>query len=244
MSVPSSEFRDWARLVGLPTAALPLARALGASRSTLQAQLLRGRVPEVQVVTAARAAGVAPAAALTAFDRYADLADLPIAPSTAEVLAQVELADALVALVGRQIDGSREALVGVHEWRDPPQPGSVRNWLDAVDPGALRATLAERWRIAPSNLSAAITSARLRPSQLIEISRIAGTSWTGGLAAAGILTLEEAGWRHGARPEALARLSDVDLNDLVADRLSAAQRDARRLAADRDAAHRIHDTLG
>lgn len=244
MSLPSGEFRAWAESVGLPTAALPLARALDVSRSTLQAQLLRGRVPEVQVVAAARVAGVAPADALTSFDRYADLAGRPTAPTPAEVLAQIELADALVVLLDRQAPGSRDALAGVRDQRDPPLPGSVRTWIDAVDPGGLRATLAERWRIAPSNVSAAINTPKLRPSQLIEIALIAGTSWTGGLAAAGVLTLEEAGWRRGARSDALTRLSDVDLNDLVAERLAAAQREARRLAADTEQAHRIQDTLG
>ena len=244
MSVPSGEFRAWAASVGLPAAALPLARALGVSRSTLQAQLLRGRVPEAQIVAAARVAGVAPVDALTAFDRYADLRGPTIEPTPAEVLAQVELADALVVLLDRQAPGARAALSGVRGMADPPLPGSVRQWIDAIDPGGLRATLAERWRMAPSNVSAAISASKLRPSQLVEIARIAGTSWTGGLAAAGVLTLEEAGWRRGARSDALTRLSDVDLNDLVADRLAAAQREARRLAADTEQAHRIQDTLG
>jgi hypothetical protein len=113
-----------------------------------------------------------------------------------------------------------------------------------VDPGHIRRDLAERLGIAPPNLSAQITSNKMRPRHLVEAARIANTSLTSGLAVGGVITLQEAGWPEGARSHAIMHLSAVTLNDLVQARLAAAQRGARRLAADSAEARRIEETLG
>ncbi len=241
MSVAAAAFKHWASTVDLPSAALPLARAIGVSRTTVQAQLLRGRVRENVVVAAARAVGMEPVVALSSFDEYAELHDSMRPPLPVEVLSQVTLTDATIELLRRR---SPAALSGVHVWEDPPQPDGLRTWIDAVDPGHIRRDLAERLGIAPPNLSAQITSNKMRPRHLVEAARIANTSLTSGLAVGGVITLQEAGWPEGARSHAITHLSDVALNDLVQARLAAAQRGARRLAADSAEARRIEETLG
>lgn len=244
MSVAASAFKRWAAGAGLPERTAPLARAAGVNRSTLSAQLLRGRVRESIVIAACRSAGLSPVEALSSFDEYDELSAGVRPPLHVEVLSQVTLTDAMVELLSRRDAGYGELLRPARQWQDPPQFDSVRNWLDAVDPGTIRQELGDRFGISPSNLATAITENKLRPRQLVEAARIANTSLTSGLAAAGVLTLAEAGWPEGARAHALSRLRDVALIELVQARLVGTHRGARRRAADLDAARRIQDTLG
>lgn len=241
MSVAAAAFKHWASTVDLPSAALPLARVIGVSRTTLQAQLLRGRVRENVVVSAARAVGMEPVVALSSFDEYAELHGSMRPPLPIEVLSQVTLTDASIELIRRR---NPAALSGLHAWEDPPQPDGLRTWIDSVDPGHIRRDLAQRLGVAPPNLSAQITSNKMRPRHLVEAARIANTSLTSGLAVGGVITLQEAGWPEGARSHAITHLSAVALNELVQARLAAAQRGARRLAADSAEARRIEETLG
>lgn len=241
MSVPAAAFKQWVSNVDLPSAALPLARAIGVSRTTVQAQILRGRVRETVVVAAARAVGMEPVVALSSFDEYVDLHSSMRPPLPVEVLSQVTLIDATIELIRRK---NPAALSELHVWEDPPQQDGLRTWIDAVDPGHIRRDLAERLGIAPPNLSAQITANKMRPRHLVEAARIANTSLTSGLAVGGVITLQEAGWPKGARSHAVMHLSAVALNDLVQARLAAAQRGARRLAADSAEARRIEETLG
>lgn len=244
MSVGASAFRRWAVEVGLPESMAPLARAVGMGRTTLSAQLLRGRVREVVVIQASRTLGLDPVESLSAFDEYGELASGVRPPLHVEVLSQVTLNDAMAELLARRDDRYGSLLRPPRQWEDPPQHDSVRNWLDAVGPGTIRQTLSERFAVSPSNLATAITENKLRPRQLVEAARIAQTSSTSGLAAAGVLTLAEAGWPDGAREYALGRLRDVALIELVQARLAGTLRGARRRAADQDAAQRIQSTLG
>jgi len=244
VSVSATAFKSWASTAGLPSGALPLARMIGVNRTTVQAQLLRGRVRETTVIAAARAVGVEPVVALSSFDEYDDLHRNTQPPLPVEILSQVTLTDASVELLRRRNATYGDAVAAVHIWEDPPQPDGLRTWIDAVDPGHIRRDLAERLGIAPPNLSAQITANKMRPRHLVEAARIASTSLTSGLAVGGVITLQEAGWPDGARAHALTHLSDVALNDLVQARLAAAQRGARRLAADSAEARRIEETLG
>ncbi len=244
MSVAATAFKHWLSTVDLPTGAFPLARAIGLNRTTVQAQLLRGRVREAVVVAAARAVGVKPVAALSTFDEYAELERQMKPPLPIEVLSQITLADATIELLSRRNRAYADAIAPVRVWEDPPQPDGLRTWIDAVDPGNIRRELAERVGIARPNLSAQITANKMRPRHLVEAARIADTSSTSGLAVGGVITLAEAGWPDGARDHALTHLSPVALNDLVQARLASAQRSARRLAADSAEAHRIEETLG
>lgn len=244
MSVAAVAFRHWASTVDLPSGALPLARMIGVNRTTVQAQLLRGRVREAVVIAAARAVSVEPVVALSSFDEYNDLHRGMRPPLPVEILSQVTLTDASVELLRRRNATYGDAIAAVQIWEDPPQPDGLRTWIDAVDSGHIRRELAERLGIAPPNLSAQITANKMRPRHLVEAARIASTSLTSGLAVGGVITLQEAGWPDSARSHAVTHLSDVALNDLVQARLAAAQRGARRLAADSAEARRIEETLG
>jgi len=244
VSVAATAFKHWASTVGLPSGALPLARQIGISRSTIQAQLLRGRVREGVVVAAARVVGIAPVVALSSFDEYDDLHLKMRPPLPIEVLSQIALTDAVVELLTRRNKAYAAAIEPLQVWEDPPLPDGLRLWVDAVDPGHIRRELADRLGMAPPNLSAQITSNRMKPRHLLEAARIANTSLTSGLAVGGVITLEEAGWPADARSRAITRLPDVALNDLVQSRLASAQRGARRLAADSAEARRIEEILG
>lgn len=244
MSLPAAAFKRWAAGAGLPAGTATLSRAIGVGRTTLQAQLLRGRIEESVVIAAARSTGQDPIAALSTFDEYEDLQRGTLPPLPAEVLSQITLTDALVELIDRQNPQYGAALRPIHRWQDPPQPDSVRAWIASVDAGHIRRALSERLGIAPPNLSAQITANKLKPRHLVEAARIANTSLLSGLAAGGVITLREAGWPEGARSHAITHLRDVDLNELVQARIASAQRGARRAASDTDAAHRIQETLG
>jgi hypothetical protein len=244
VTVSAIAFKQWATDAGLPVGAAPLARLIGVSRTTLQAQFLRGRLHESIVVSAAREVATDPVVVLATFDPYEDLLQSVMPPTPREILSQVTLVDAVVELVSRSNEQYAAALSPVHRWEDPPQPDSIRNWIDAIDPGDLRRELATRIGMAPSNVSTAITANKLKPRALVEAARIAGTSSLTGLAAGGLLTLQEARWPDDARRASISALAIVDLNELVQARLSSSQRAARRLAADAESARRIEESLG
>lgn len=244
MSVGAAEFKSWAASVGLPSAVLPLAKTIGVKRTTIHAQLLRGRVREAIVVTAARAVHVDPVAALSSFEEYNDLQHGIRSPLLIEVLSQITLTDAMLELIRRRNKIYGAAHGAIQIWEDPPQPDGLRTWIDAVDTGHIRRDLADHLGIAASQLSVQIVTNKMPPPHLVEAARIAKTSLTSGLAAGGVLTLEEAGWPEGVRSNAITHLPDVALNDLVRDRLATVQHGARRLAADSAEAHQIEETLG
>ncbi|ALD14372.1 hypothetical protein GW571_15215 (plasmid) [Clavibacter capsici] len=244
MSVSASAFKRWAAESTLPSATSPLAQVIGIGRMTLQRQLVSGRVREETVIAAARAGGMSPVTALSAFEEYEGLERGMKPPSPAEVLSQVTLDDASVALLRRR-GGRAAALLGDGgSWEDPPQPNGLKAWIDAVDPGGIRLQLAERLGMSPQQLSREITGNGMRPRHLIEAARLAHTSLTSGLAVAGVVTLQEAGWSADARDQVVSRLSEVELIELVQARLATAHRAARRRAYDDAAARRIEENLG
>lgn len=244
MSLPAAAFKLWASRAGLPSTGAAMARTIGISRTTLQTQLIRGRVHETVLIAAARALHMDPVAALAEFSDYDDLHRGMRPPLPVEVLSQVGLDDALVELVRRRNPSYGDALAAVHVWQDPPLPDGLRTWIDAVDPGSIRRTLSERIGVALPNLSTMITANKVKPRHLVEAARIADVSLVSGLAAGGMITLAEAGWPEGARAHALQHLPDVALNDLVTARIAATQRGARRIQTDHDEARRIEETLG
>ncbi|MGC5172042.1 hypothetical protein ACLQ2Q_15455 [Microbacterium sp. DT81.1] len=244
MSVAAGAFRQWAAHAGLPGNTAAIAQVIGLARPTLQKQFIRGRVQEGVVIRAARALRLDPVGVLSQFPEYADLGAGVRPPLAVEVLSQVTVDDALLELLRRRRPDNGQTLATMQTWPEPPIPDGLRQWIDAVDPGDLRRTLAGRMAIAPSNLSAQITTNKVAPRALVEAARIANTSLVSGLAVAGVVTLDEAGWTRNARAAAMTQLRDSALHDLVTSRIAAAQRAARRLEADEEAAQRIRDTLG
>jgi len=116
VSVAAAAFKHWASTVDLPSGALPLARAIGVNRTTVQAQLLRGRVREAVVIAAARAVGVEPVVALSSFDEYDELHREMRPPLPVEILSQVTLTDASIELLRRRNTAYGDAIAAVHLW--------------------------------------------------------------------------------------------------------------------------------
>lgn len=244
MPVDASAFRRWATTAELPRNTAALARAIGIPRPTLQKQLIRGRVQEAVVIAASRAIGSKPVEVLSRFAEYPNLIDGVRPPLPAEVLSQIAMDDLFLEWLRRRQPVNARALATMQTWPTPPLADGLRQWIDAVDPGDLRRTLAQRLAVAPANLSTLITTNKLSPQGLVEAARIANTSSVSGLAVTGLLTLEEAGWTDAARQEAVLLLRDSALLDLITSRVNAAQRSARRADAEEVAARRIQDTLG
>ncbi|RII94852.1 hypothetical protein [Clavibacter californiensis] len=244
MSVSAAAFKRWAAESALPAATLPLAKEIGVGRMALQRQLVSGRIREETVIASARAVGIHPVGALSTFEEYGDLHRGVKAPSIDEVLSQITLDDASAALLRRR-GGRHAALLGEEQtWEDPPQPNGLKAWIDAVDPGGIRLQVAESLGMSPQQLSRDITANGMKPRHLIEVARLAHTSLTSGLAVAGVVTLQEAGWPADARDQAVGHLSEVELMELVQARLASAHRVARRRADDEAAARRIEENLG
>lgn len=244
MSVSSTAFKRWLSAHDLPGGALPLANLVGVGRMTVHRQLVGGRVREGLVIAAARTAGLDPVAELSTFDEYDELQRGMRPPLPVEVVSQITLTDAMVEMMRRQNRTYGDLLAGVYAWQDPPQPDGLRCWIDAVDPGHLRRELADRLGMMQPQVSREITNNSMKPRHLVEAARLAHTSLTSGLAAAGVITLQEAGWPAAARSHEIKRLSDLALNELLQARLASAHRVARRRADDGQQARHIEDTLG
>lgn len=243
MPVETRPFRDWAASVNLPAGASELARALGVGRPTLQTQLLRGRVTENTVVAAARAASVSPVAALSYFDQYAELLAGMTTPTREEVLSQTTYIDVSIEVtdrLGGPMAGTRDRYV------EPPLPtvDGVRSWLNAVDPGEIRRTIAAEFKIPSQNISNLLAQNRLRPDLALYAAKVAGVSSTSGLVVTGLITPEEGGWPERARMMTLAGLTESELIAQLIDRGQFASRILTQALEDHAKAQKFRDTLG
>ncbi|HKU30284.1 hypothetical protein [Arthrobacter sp. NyZ413] len=240
MSLPSKAFQHWLHGIAPNTSTADVCRSSGVKRTTLAQQLVRGKVAESSLVSISRAFDVNPFDALAQFEAYAALRGTPVPPTDAELVSQVSTMDMLRAVVDRSEhpDGPRTLdLAGT------PHPGSVRNWVDAIDDGDLRHRVSDAVGIAPQNFSAYLTSNRLPPELALATSREAGVGPAGGLVASGLVTEAEAGWPSGARLDALNRLSDGELALLAGERLQAFGKSLRRQEHELDRTQRIWDNL-
>lgn len=227
MSVSAREFTEWLAIVGLPSGTSELSKQLQIKRTTLQNQRIRGRVPITTVIAAARAAQINPVTALSSFEPFAELAANQKPVTTIELLSQVSYTDAFVHLLSRIRAEFAHKLGGVAMG---PIPGtdSVRNWVDAIDSGDLRRQLSERTGISSSNLSAQLTENKLSPQLAILAAELSGVSSTSGFVVSGLITAAEAGWPMYGRENALSELGDVELLDLVSDRLVSLRRQTKK----------------
>jgi len=243
MAVDAREFRRWAESVGLPSAVATLARTLDVSRATLQAQFVRGRVAEQTVVTAARAAGTGPVAALSAFSDFAGLADRVTPPTVAELLSQTTYIDVSMEVVARIAGPLGE--VG-DRYPEPPLPtlDGVRSWFNAVDDGELRRRVSEAAGIVPQGLSTSLTDNKLRPQLAVLAADLAGVSAASGLVVTGLVTPEEGGWPAHARRGALAGLGELELIEHMTERSRHAARIVGRAVEEQARVQKFRDTLG
>lgn len=243
MSISARSFNEWLVTAGLPDGASNLSKLIGMKRTTLHNQRIRGRIAVPTVVAAARAAQLNPLEVLASFDPYTDLAKGNIPVTQAELLSQVSHVDALVHLMCR-IKADFARTLGTVEMETVPFDGSVKNWIDAIDPGNLRQQISKQHGIAASNLSAQLSENRLDPELAILASQIAGVSSSSGLVVSGVITAEEAGWPLYGRENALSELDDLALIDLVTDRLASLKRTTKKHLDAETATANYLETLG
>ncbi|MCC9144147.1 MULTISPECIES: hypothetical protein [unclassified Arthrobacter] len=231
MAVPARSFQSWRAVVAPGASNADLCRRTGIKRSTLGQQIVRGKVSEITVVRVARAYGKNPVEALSEFEEYSDLLGGPWRPSAAELISQVSYICILQVILSRATPSD-----GVGQgWPDLvryPHRNAIRSWFEAVDPGDLRQRLSAKTGVAPQNISAQLSAARLAPELAVEAARIAQASLPGGLVATGLVTADEAGWPPNGQEEALAALTDSELLFLARDRLDGAGKQLRKYEHD------------
>lgn len=244
MAVDARDFKRWAETVDLPSSVAALARAMGVSRPTVQAQFVRGRVSDQTIVLAARAAGVSPVHALSSFAIYEGLADRMKPPTMTEVLSQTTYIDTAVEVVER-LGGT---MVGARDrYPEPPLPtlDGVRSWFYAIDHhDDLRRRVSEASGMGAQNLSASLTDNKLRPDLAVLAADLAGVSSTSGLVVTGFIHSTEGGWPHDARKQALAALTELELVDHLTQRSRHASRILTQATEERAKMQKFRDTLG
>ena len=244
MTVSAREFDAWLDRVGLSTSSTEIGRLLNMRRSTIKTQRMRNRVSEEVVIGLARSSRLSPLESLAAFEPYHLLQHDQPPPTEAELLSQVTHTDLFAELLSRnRADMAR--LIGAHYELSPiPHADGVRNWIDAIDPGNLRAEMSHQSGIATTNLSTLLSENRLPPELALLASSIAGVSPIGGLVVSGLLTPQEGGWPVLGRENALNSLEDLKLIDLTDQRLKSLRRRIKRKTDAKTTAHALWETLG
>nr|WP_176705560.1 hypothetical protein [Arthrobacter sp.]AXV46689.1 hypothetical protein pA58H3_p75 [Arthrobacter sp.] len=243
MSISARSFNEWLATTGLPDGASQLSKLLGMKRTTLHNQRIRGRIAVPTVIAAARAAQLNPLDVLGTFEPYAALGQERTPVTDTELLSQVSYVDVLVHLMSRIRADFARTLGGV-AMSPIPFDDSVRNWIDAIDPGSIRQHISEHGGIALSNLSSQLAENRLDPELAILASQFAGVDSSSGLVVSGLVTDREAGWPLYGRENALSELGDVELIDLVSARLASLRRKTKKQVDADDAAVNYLESLG
>lgn len=244
MTVSAREFDAWLNRVDLPTSSTEIGRLLNMRRSTIKAQRMRNRVNEEVIVGLARYFQLPPLHSLASFEPYQALQHNQPSPTSVELLSQVTHTDLFAEMLSRN-RADMAVLIGAHYELSPiPHTDGVRNWIDAIDPGNLRADLSHQSGIATTNLSTLLSENRLPPELALLASSIAGVSLIGGLVVTGLLTPQEGGWPPLGRENALNALEDLQLIDLTDQRLKSLRRRIKRKTDVKDTAHALWETLG
>lgn len=243
MALSAQEFNGWLLAHHLPNGTSDLAKLLGLNRATLNKQRLRGRVSEAIVVGIARAAKINPVTALSEFEQYRGLTEGIQPPTDAELLSQMTYVDVTVELLKRSRADIARRLAD-YDLSGIPHEDSVREWIDAVDPGDLRRQLAASAGLQLSNLSALLTDNRLPPEIAVTAAKLAGTSTVSGLVIIGLITPEEAGWPLYCRENSFTRMDDLALIDAAEAKLKHLRRKTKK-KVDADATLQHYwETLG
>lgn len=244
MVVTAKAFQLWRSRIAPDDTVSDVCRTSGIKRSTLAQQLVRGKVSVGTIIAIARGYSRDPVQALGEFDGYRDLGFGLRPPTDAELVSQVSSIDILRLLVARSEDAERTGETIGLELAPFPHRNSVRAWVEAIDPGDLRQSLAARTGVARQNVSAQLTAGRLSPELAVEAARIAGVSLTSGLVVTGLLTPGEGGWPEDARGRALEALTDIDLVQLARDRLEVLGKQLRKAELDDGQDQAIWENLG
>lgn len=244
MAIPATAFREWLAQIGMPDGVSALAGVLDVRRSTIQKQLIRGRVQESLVVSASRSAHLDPIEELSKFDPYGDLLEKTTAPTRSELLSQISYEDVLRDLLYRIRPAYKDLLAPLARLSSIPHNGSVRAWFDAIDPGDLRRQVSGRAGIAPPNLSTQLTQGKLTPSLAVDAARVAEVSLANGLVVTGLITTTEGRWTDGMREAVLDSMQVSELIDQVREKLAILRRTVRRQEEEQSAEQRFLDNLG
>jgi len=216
MPIPQEEFVDWLSAIGKSPSPSELSRISGMNRTTVQAQLRADHVPETTVLLLARKLGLDPLDQLSTFSPYQDLVAGTRDPSLPEVLSQLNYWDVADEMSSRADRAAIQPGLGL--WA---LGNGLRDWIQSIDPGGLRVELSARFGVLRPNVSAMITKNRMPMPMLVEAARIAQVSLASGLVVTGLLTLEEGRWPTRIREDALGEISDLELVDLLSEKLAA-----------------------
>jgi hypothetical protein len=243
--VSATEFKAWLDRASISSSPTALSGLTGLNRGTLNNQLRRGNVAESTVIAVARASGMNVLHALAAFSPYSDIQSRPIAPSHAELLSQVHHADLMAEL---QFRTSNKHYPRALRQDIPlitfPHDGSIRAWVDSIDPGDIRHRMSEETGMALTYIATQLTENKLNPHLAVAASRAGGVSFVSGLVVTEVITPAEGGWPVRAREDALLETSDDELVDVISARINLLQRKVKQRKEAREYAEKMTELLG
>jgi hypothetical protein len=243
--VSAKEFKTWLDAESISTSPAALSALTGLHRGTLGNQLRRGNVAESTVVAVARATDRNVLHALTAFSPYRDLNSRPLEPSAAEILSQIHHADLMAELQFRTSKKHYPRELRSHiPLIDFPHDGSIRAWVDAIDPGDVRHRMAAETGMALTYIITQLTDNKLSPPLAVAASRATGGSFASGLVVSGLIMPAEGGWQVRAREEELLEVSDDALVELISARINLLQRRVKQRKEAREYAEKMTELLG
>lgn len=244
MSIGSAEFKEWLKHSNLSTSASDLSKLAGINRTTLRNQLLRGSVPETTVVEISRASSLDPLEALGSFHFYEDLVSGTRRPTEDELISQTHVADLMAEFLWRTSKRYRATFTPRPAMVPFPHDGSVRAWIEAIDPGDLRKSMSRRSGIATSNIATQLTNNKLTPGLAYMAAKLSNVSLASGLVVSGLITQGEGRWPVRAREDAVMESTDQLLVDSILSRLSGLSRKISNRTEALDEAQRLAELLG
>lgn len=245
MTVSAAEFKAWLGHLSLSASPSALSAATGLNRGTVRNQLIRGSVTEATIVAMARTYNLGVVRSLAFFTPYADLESRPLGPTFHEVMSQTHLADLMAELQSRQSQKHypRNLRTGF-SLIELPHDGSVRSWIDAIDPGDIRKSMAQETGANVAYIANQLSDNRLNPALALAASRAGGVSLASGFVVTGVITPDEGGWPIRVREEALLEAPDDELVDIIAARIRVLQRKVSQRKEALEYAEQMTEILG
>lgn len=245
MPVSAAEFRAWLDRASISSSPTALAALTGLNRGTLNNQLRRGNVAESTVIGVARATGRNVVEVLGSFTPYSDILTHPVAPSAKELLSQIHHADLMAELQFRTSQRHYpRALRKDIPLIDFPHDGSIRAWIDAIDPGDIRHRMSDETGMALTYIATQLTENKLNPHLAIAASRAGGGSLVSGLVVTEIITPAEGGWPIRAREDALLEATDDALVEVISARITLLRRRVNQRKEASEYAEKMTELLG
>lgn len=245
MTVSATELKAWLGHFSLSASPSALSAATGLNRGTLRNQLLRGSVAEATIVAIARTYNLGVVRSLAYFTPYTDLESRPLRPTFQEVMSQTHLADLMAELQSRQSQRHYPRNIrNGFSLIDLPHDGSVRSWIDAIDPGDIRKLMAQETGANVAYIANQLSENKLNPPLALAASRAGGVSLASGFVVTGVITPDEGGWPIRAREEALLEAPDDALVEIIAARIRVLQRKVNQRKEALEYAQKMTEILG